>query len=185
MFTTTSVKGSHLLHAKDLISSEFFLTDSGAGINIVKVIPSEKRFKAHCELIFVDGTPVSTYGNHTLNLCFSGVSKFVGFFVIADNNNNILGIDFLRHFSLTIDFANSKFRNHLSQSLFSLATKLVGNTELRMNTLKCLRAFLISHDRGVKKNSLNMMFFMTLSPQVIRVMFVLVLCPWKIKGFSQ
>ena len=105
----------------------------------MKVIPSEKRSKALCDLISVDGTTVSTYGNHTLNLCFSGVSKFVGFFVIADNNNNILGIDFLRHFSLTIDFANSKFRSHLSQSLFSLVTKPVGNVEfpkpfwLRMN----------------------------------------------------
>ena len=123
--TTTSVKCSHLLHVKDLISNEFFLIDSGAEISIVKSTPSEKRSKYSSELISVDGSSISTYGNRTLNLCFGGVLKFRWIFVIAEVKHNILGIDFLRHFSLTIEFASSKLKSHLSQSLFPLVTKLV------------------------------------------------------------
>ena len=127
--TTTSVKDSHLLHVKDLISNEFFLIDSGAEINIVKPTPSEKRSKAPTQLISVDGSPISTYGNRTVDLCFGGVLKFRWIFVIADVKYNILGIDFLRHFFLTIDFINSKLKSHLSQSSFPLVTKLVCHVE--------------------------------------------------------
>ena len=71
-----SVKGSHLLHVKDLISNEFFLVHSGAEISIVKPILSEKRSKARSELISVDGSPISTYGKRTLDLCFGDILKF-------------------------------------------------------------------------------------------------------------
>ena len=108
--TTTSVQGSHLLHVKDLILNDFFLIDSGAEISIVKPTPSEKRSKARTQLISVDGFPMSPYGNRTLDLCFGGVSKFRWILVIADVKHNILGIDFLRYFSLTIDFTNSKLK---------------------------------------------------------------------------
>ena len=114
--TMTSIKDSHLLHVKDLISNKFFLIDSGAEISIVKPTPSEKRSKARTQLISVDGSPISTYGNRTLDLCFGGVSKFRWIFVIADVKHNILGVDFLRHFSLTIDFTSSQLKSHLSQS---------------------------------------------------------------------
>ena len=127
--TTTSVQGKHLLHVKDLVSNEFFLIDSGAEISIVKPTLSEKRSKARNELISVDGSPISTYGHRTLDLCFGGVSNFRWIFVIADVKHNILGIDFLRHFSLTIDFTSSKLKSHLSQSSFPLVTKLVGHVE--------------------------------------------------------
>ena len=127
--TTTSVQGSHLLHVQDLVSNEFFLIDSRAEISIVKPTPSEKRSNARNELISVDGSPISTYGHRTLDLCFGGVSKFRWIFVIADVKHNILGIDFLRHFSLTIDFTSSKLKSHLSQSSFPLVTKLVCNVE--------------------------------------------------------
>ena len=127
--TKTSVKGSHLLHVKDLVSNEFFLIDSGAEISIVKPTPTEKRSKARTQLISVDGSTISTHGNRTLDLCFGGVSKFRWIFVTADVKHNILGIDFLRYFSLTIDFTSSKLKSHLSQSLFPLVTKLVCHVE--------------------------------------------------------
>ena len=127
--TTTSVQGSHLLHVKDLILNDFFLIDSGAEISIVKPTPSEKRSKARTQLISVDGFPMSPYGNRTLDLCFGGVSKFRWILVIADVKHNILGIDFLRYFSLTIDFTNSKLKSHLLQSSFPLVTKLVCHVE--------------------------------------------------------
>ena len=127
--TTTSVQGSHLIHVKDLVSNEFFLIDSGAEISIVIPTPSEKRSKSRNELLSVDGSPILTYGHRILDLCFGGVSKFRWIFVIADVKHNILGIDFLRHFSLTIDFTSSKLKSHLSQSSFPLVTKLVCNVE--------------------------------------------------------
>ena len=49
--------------------------------------------------------------------------------MIADVKHNILEIDFLRHFSLTIDFTSSKLKSHLSQSSFPLVTKLVCHVE--------------------------------------------------------
>ena len=110
---------------KNLISNEFFLIDSGAEISFVKPTPSEKRSKARTQLISVDGSLISTYGNRTLDLCFGGVSKFRWIFVIADVKHNILGTDFLRHFFLTVDFTNSKLKSHLSQSSFPLVAKLV------------------------------------------------------------
>ena len=105
----------------------FSLIDSGAENNIVRPTSSEKRFKARCELIFVNGFPISMYGNRTLDLCFGGVSKFLWIFVIADAKHNILGIDFLRPFSLTRDFTSSKLKSHSSQSSFPLVTKLICN----------------------------------------------------------
>ena len=112
--TTTSVKGNHLLHVNDLISNEFFLIDSGAEISIVKPTSLEKRSKARSKLISVDGSFILTYGNRTLDLCFGGVSKFRWIFVIADVKHNILAIDFLRHFSLTIDFSSSKLESFVA-----------------------------------------------------------------------
>ena len=76
--------------------------------------------------------PISTYGNRTLDLCFGGVSKFRWIFVIANVKHNIFGIDFLRYFSLTIDFTSSKLKSHLSQSSFPLVTKLDCNMEFSM-----------------------------------------------------
>ena len=64
-----------------------------------------------------------------MDLYFGGVSKFRWIFVIADVKHNILGIDFLRHFSLTIDFTSSKLNSHLSQSSFPLVIKLVCHVE--------------------------------------------------------
>ena len=49
--------------------------------------------------------------------------------MIADVKYNILGIDFLHHFFLTIDFTSSKLKSHLLQSSFPLITKLVCHVE--------------------------------------------------------
>ena len=109
---------SQLLHIRDLKSSELFLVDSGAKVSIVKPTATEKNAPAPgMNLVSVNGSPISTYGNQIMTLTFDdNITTFQWIFIIADVPHNILGIDFLRQYALVVDFANSSLNNSLSNT---------------------------------------------------------------------
>ena len=76
---TTAINSncSQLLYIRDLKSSELFLVDRGAEVSIVKPTATEKNALAPgLNLVFVNGFPISTYGNRIMTLTFDNTTSF-------------------------------------------------------------------------------------------------------------
>ena len=115
----TSVPGqkpSHLFYVTDSLTGLRFLVDTGVEISVVP--PSALDCK-HCNDSFslqaVNNTPIATYGTqlHTLNIGLR--RKFQWIFIIADVQNPILGVDFLRHYSLLVDLKHNRLVDGITQ----------------------------------------------------------------------
>ena len=116
-----------------------FLVDSGAEVSIVKPTATEKNAPSPgLNLVSVNGSPISTYGNRIMTLTFDDKTTFRWIFIIADVPHNILGIDFLRQNALVVVFANSSLNNSLSKISRSLV-KQVCNVEIP-------KPFLVTND---------------------------------------
>ena len=115
----TSVPGqkpSRLFYVTDSLTGLRFLVDTGAEISVVP--PSALDCK-HCNDSFslqaVNNTLIATYGTqlHTVNIGLR--RKFQRIFIIADVQNPILGVDFLRHYSLLVDLKHNRLVDGITQ----------------------------------------------------------------------
>ena len=128
--TTIGPNSSQLLRIKDLKSGELFLVDSGAEVSIVKPTAAEKSLPPNSlSLTSVSGSPIATFGNRIMTLSFGSQQTFRWIFVIADVKHNIVGVDFLKHYALVVNFGRSTLNNCISNSSWNLI-KMVGNVEV-------------------------------------------------------
>ena len=75
--TEISSNCSQLLHIRDLKSGELFSVDSGAKVSIVKPTATEKSAPAPgLNLVSVNSSPISTYGNRIKTLTFDDNTTF-------------------------------------------------------------------------------------------------------------
>ena len=102
-------------------SSKFkFLVDTGADISVlpVKYYP-QVTTPENLVLYAANGTKISTYGTKILKLDFKLRRAFTFPFVIANVNQPIIGVDFLKRFNLLVDVKN----NCLIDGITKLSTK--------------------------------------------------------------
>ena len=119
---------SPLPHIKDKESGLLFLLDSSAEISLVKPLLHEHRNQqASNALVTVNGVPIATFGFCTMYISFDKVMTFHWIFIIADVSNNIIGVDFLKHFDLSLDFASMKLVCAGCNSLWELKTKSIAH----------------------------------------------------------
>ena len=74
-----------------------------------------KHSQEGCNLLAVNGSSIITYGKRslTLNLGLGRVFRWI--FIVANVQEPILGADFLRHFSLLVDFKHSRLIDATTQ----------------------------------------------------------------------
>ena len=93
-----------LMWVMDRASRMRFLVDTGA---VVSVIPAPSPQVTHrhpaYDLLAADGTPIPSYGTHTLHLSLTPREVFTWDFVVAGVTHPILGLDFLTKFDLLVD----------------------------------------------------------------------------------
>ncbi|KAJ0169143.1 hypothetical protein K1T71_015309 [Dendrolimus kikuchii] len=88
-----------------------FLVDSGANVSVLPRWSVRNRQSA-CEdyrLFAANGTPIETYGLHSLTLDLKLRRSFQWTFIVADVKQPIIGADFLTRYKLVIDFNSRTF----------------------------------------------------------------------------
>lgn len=117
-----------------------FLIDTGADVS---VLPKNKlltpKVQQNLVLYAANGSKINTYGTKLLTLNLNLRRNFTWTFVVADVQQPIIGVDFLKHFNLLVDVKNNSLidsQTNLSSrgkfsSISSLDTNisiLLGNT---------------------------------------------------------
>ena len=93
----------HIFNHRD---GKSFFIDTDAEISAVQPIADNKKSKTFQRTLkAANGAPIPTFGNRSITIEI-GNKKFRWTFVVAEVLNNILGIDFTKHFSLSLDFEN-------------------------------------------------------------------------------
>lgn len=118
-----------------------FLIDTGADVS---VLPKNKllapKVQQNLVLYAANGSKINTYGTKLLTLNLNLRRNFTWTFVVADVQQPIIGVDFLKHFNLLVDVKNNSLidsQTKLSSrgkfsSISSLDTNisiLLGNTQ--------------------------------------------------------
>jgi len=71
---------------------------------ILKVFANDRHIRAKFQIYAANGTAITTYSERRLKLNRTlRSSEFEWSFIIADVQQPILGVDFLKHFSLLVD----------------------------------------------------------------------------------
>ena len=100
---------SPLPHVYDLKSGQNFLIDTMEP----KFLFLNQRYKITVIQLLIANflLLIATYGNKSMILKFHPDKKFRWKFVVADVVHNILGIDFIKHFGLSLDFGSNTLLN--------------------------------------------------------------------------
>ena len=100
---------SHLFYISDSFTRLHFLVYTGAQVSVIPPSPTDCH-NPHINLTLetVNGTPIQTFGTHSLTLNVGLRQTFRWVFVIADTATPILGADFLCHFQLLIDMTHHR-----------------------------------------------------------------------------
>ena len=103
-----SISGSDLLYIKDRVSSLEFLVDTGSEVSIIpfssKVHSNLNSVNIH--LFGANGSAIRTYGSIHKCVKFSDKLDFSFTFIVADVQQPILGIDFMKKFKLSVSPCN-------------------------------------------------------------------------------
>jgi hypothetical protein len=88
----------------DRVSNLRFLVDTGSDLCVFprRLVPG-RRERTSYDLFAANGTPIPTYGWHTLTLNLGLRRDFTWRFVVADVQITIIGVDLLANFSLLVD----------------------------------------------------------------------------------
>jgi cleavage and polyadenylation specificity factor subunit 1 len=78
-----------------------------------KLIPGRKERTSY-DLFAANGTPIPTYGGHTLTLNLGLRRDFTWRFVVADAQIPIIGVDLLGNFGLLVDCRNNKIMDGIT-----------------------------------------------------------------------
>ena len=120
-----------LPHVYDFNSGRTFLINDGAGISVLKPTSQDLRsYSINYTLFAANSSPIATYGNKSITLKFGRNQIFCWTFVIADVNHNILGIDFLKQFGLSLDFQSDILCNNSNDCVAPITKNFVCNVEL-------------------------------------------------------
>lgn len=85
-----------------------YLADTGSDVSAIPPRTSELSNPAHTqELTAANGTKIKTYGVRMIEASIGLRRSFPWKFIIANVNQPILGLDFLRHYKLLVDPANN------------------------------------------------------------------------------
>ena len=121
---------SPLPHVYDLKNGLNFLIDTGSEISVLKPSAYDKRNRTEDRyLCAANKSCIATYGNKPLTLEFGHKQIFNWTFIVADVSHNILGIDFIKHFGLSLDFTQGALLNDNSKLVAKVINSLVGCVE--------------------------------------------------------
>ena len=97
------------LFITDRVSNLRFLVDTGSDLSVFprKLVPG-RRERTSYDLFAANGTPIPTYGGHTLTLNLGLRRDFTWRFVVADVQIQIIGVDLLGNFGLLVDCRNNR-----------------------------------------------------------------------------
>ncbi|GBO23479.1 hypothetical protein AVEN_28399-1 [Araneus ventricosus] len=88
----------------DRISKLRFLVDTGAEVSVLPKYYAPKADSSNDLLLLAaNGTKISTFGRKRLTLEWNLRRTFTWSFIIANVNQPIIGVDFLKHFNLLVD----------------------------------------------------------------------------------
>ena len=97
-----------------------FLIDTGAEVSVVQPTSYEQAYKTtERTLTAANGTSIATYGNRPITIHLGSGKVYRWIFVVADVPKNIIGMDFIQHFAMSLDFE----RNCLLDCNKNLLTK--------------------------------------------------------------
>ncbi len=121
----TSVPGqniSRLFYIKDHFLNFCCLVDTGSAISVIPSSSAERSHSADTLLTAVNNTIITTYGSRSLTLYLGLRQTFRWAFMIAEVGRPFLGVDFLHHFNLLVDHANSQLLDVTQLRIQGLAT---------------------------------------------------------------
>jgi cleavage and polyadenylation specificity factor subunit 1 len=96
------------LYVTDKHSKTRFLIDTGAEVSVFPATQHDKRYRRKgVSLTAANNSTIHTYGKRELCLDLGLHRQLKWSFLIAEVNQPILGADFLRHFRVLVDVANS------------------------------------------------------------------------------
>ncbi len=99
---------SRLLYVIDQCSKRQFLIDTGAEVSVLPATRQDRIGQPKgISLKAANNSTISTYGRRELTLDIGLHRKFRWSFSVAEVSQPILGADFLRHFRVLVDLANS------------------------------------------------------------------------------
>ena len=120
---------SPLTHVYDLRSGQNFLIDTGAEISVLKPTLQDKcNATIDRELDAANGSRIATC-NKSMILKFHPNKKFRWTFIVADVAHNILGIDFIKHFGLSLDFGSNALLNSDNELVAKIIKNIVCKVE--------------------------------------------------------
>ena len=107
---------SRLFYVTDKATGLRFLVDTGAEVSVIPSSVSDRNHhKSNLTLQAVNNTSIATYGNRLLTLNIGLRRTFQWVFIIADVKNPIIGADFIRHYSLSVDIDCNRLVDNITQ----------------------------------------------------------------------
>lgn len=127
---------NHRLCVRDMKSGLNFLVDSGANVSVLPrkaVLKCNNASSASYKLYAANGTEITTYGTHILELDLNLRRAFRWLFTIADVQQPILGADFLANHKLLIDLNGRRLVDQVTN--LSTRGNLSSSTEPTVKTI--------------------------------------------------
>lgn len=101
---------NHRLCVTDDTSGLRFLIDSGANVSVLPrwAVRAKNSVCDDYKLYAANGTPIRTYGLHSMTLNLRLRRAFQWTFIVADVKQPIIGADFFSRFQLLVDFSSKR-----------------------------------------------------------------------------
>lgn len=96
------------LQIYDTVSKRNFLIDTGAEVSVIPVADRNAPPNPHYILYAANDSTIRTYGAARINTSFGLRRDMPWDFVIAEVNENIIGLDFLDAYNLLVDVRNNR-----------------------------------------------------------------------------
>lgn len=121
-----------LLFIRDTLSGRRFLCDTGATVSVLpaSVLDIQAGVRGS-PLEAANGSPIRTYGERDVTLCFEG-QRFSWTFVTAKVSNPLLGADFLCAHGLLVDVKNRRLVS--AETFSSFPCELSGSGSSRLSS---------------------------------------------------
>ena len=149
-----------LMFVKDVNSRTSFLIDPGSQVSILpfdQLKHNPNRLTNGLVLTGVSGKKINTFGIDKLKLKFNEENEFIWSFVLAEVDQPIIGIDFIKHFKLGVVPHLNQLTNHNNNSIIkcTMANGNLSSMNVKIDTddfvskLLCKYPDLTSTDKHV------------------------------------
>lgn len=130
---------SRLLYVTDQRSKRQFLIDTGAEVSVFPATRRDKLFQTQgISLKAANNSTIPTYGKRELILDIGLHRTFRWSFLIAEVSQPIIGADFLRHFCVLVDLANSCLMD--TETSFTIPAKISTLISLQLNKISLVKS---------------------------------------------